>query len=429
LLFKLELLGEGTVDVESLPSYLYRVAYEHGFSVGEIVKGLCRHAIKNDLIDNVGAIPKSFSPGELVRGGNISKTIRRLLEHYTHIDLSASYLWILEKSIGESNGEVCRGFRWCPECFHEMDRLDLDPYFKLIWSMKSVTACPIHRSPFLDECSSCGQSQNTYTRNYPLSKCQSCGEPLWKRKARLCVSDIAYSWENIGVDIVELFRQMSGTDPNSIENNGAYLSLKMLFDYHWEQDVSEYLYRTIGRDRVLALIFKQRNMNLLSARRIAFRLGIPLYDFLIGRAKDVTLTLDHESFCTLPPGYLEVTKKTKRDHRLILKKIKQFVDSCTHPPTLPEVAIAVGVSKGYLEYRHGALVTKLVEKRRVFEAEQRIKNEYLATREALAFLLGEAYVPNTCSKREAFRILRQKTGLSKKLIYLGIDRASNILGI
>lgn len=427
MLFKVDLMGVGTAEVESLPSYLYRVAFEHGFSVGELVHSLKRHSLRNSVFEYPIDLPKSFSPGELIRGGKRSSAIRQLLEHYANIDLTSSYLWILERSIGESNGEVCRGFRWCPECFHEMDRHGVEPYFKLIWSMKAVTACPVHRTPFIEKCSSCGRSQDGFYRHYQISKCQHCGEKLSKRKDRLKASDLSTSWENIGVDVVELIRDMSAANPESTEDEGAYLSLKKLFDYYWDQDLYDYLYQTIGRDHVLALIHKQKSMNLLSARRIAFRLGIPIFDFLIGRAKEVTLTFDHKSFCSLPPGYLEVTKKLKRDHRHQLKKISQFVDSCECPPTISAIADAVGVSKGYLEYRHGALVADFVARRKTFEIDQRIQNEYLATREALGFFLGKAYVPNTGAKREAFRVLREQTDLSKRLIELGIDRASRVL--
>ena len=415
--------------MESLPSYLYRVAFDHGFSVGELVHSLYRHSQRNELHKNLGTIPHSFSPGELIRGGSLTSTIKCLLEHYSSIDLTPSYLWILERAIGESNGEICRGFRWCPECFHDMDRLNIEPYFKLIWSMKSVSACPIHRSPFLETCSNCSRTQNGFYRNYDVSRCQHCGEKLSKRKTRLKIKDLSSSWDDIGVDIIELFKDMSAVDAKSIKNEGAYLSLKSLFDYYWEKDFGEGLYVTLGRDQILSLVHKQKGMSLLTARRIAFRLGIPLFDFLSGRAKDITLTLDHKSFCQLPPGYLQATKKAKRDYCVVLKKIKRFLDGCERPPTVKDVAQAVDVSKGYLEYRHGPLVSTLVEQRKVYENQLRIEKEYLATREALGFFLGEAYAPNTGAKREAFRVLRERTDLSKNFINLGIERASRVLGI
>lgn len=428
MLFPIELCGKGGRDVESLPSYLYRLSQSHGYSAGELLRALCRHSLESGFIKENENVPHHIKPGELMRPGKNMHFVKTLLERYTGQDLSSSYVWILEKSLGVSNGEILNGFRWCPECFHEMTHLGIEVYFKLIWSMKAVSACPIHRTPFQLSCSNCGDDQTSYVRTCPIHLCQTCKEPLYKRKVRLKHNQIARTWDNIGIDIVEVFSRMSEISVIDFPENGAQKSIKDLLDYYWSQDRESEFYGSLNRDELLAYVFKQKTISLKSARRIAFRLGVPLYDFLAGRARDITLSLDGQLFCQLPPGFLEVSKKVKKDHQAIQKKIKRFIKNAPTPPSVQQVAEAAGVSKGYLEYRHSALVNHIVTQRIKYISSIKLEQQYLATREALSFFLGKKYEVDNRSKRSAYRVLRVNTGLPKTALLNGIDRAFDALG-
>lgn len=428
LLFPIELGGIEGRDVESLPSYLYRLSHAHGYSVGEILRALYRHASSNCNIEFNATLSHHIKPSELVRPSKTTSLVKLLLEKYTGQDLSLSYLWILEKSLGVSNGEIAKGFRWCPECLHEMHNLGIEPYFKLIWHVKGVSACPIHRTPFQQRCASCGDDQSTYLRNGPIHLCQSCRKPLYERERRLKISDIADTWENIGVDVVEIFARMSEIPIKEFPENGARISIKCLLDYYWAHDRENEFYGSLDRDELLAYIFNQKQISLKSARRIAFRLGVPLYDFLAGRAKDMTMSLDGQLFCQLPPGFLEVSKKVKKDHQAIQKRIKRFIKSSSVPPSIKQVADAVGVSKGYLEHRHSALLSHLVAERAKYNNALKVEQHHLAIREALSFFLGKKYECDNRSKRSAYRVLRSETNLPKAILLSGIDKAFEALG-
>ena len=402
--------------------------YVHGYSVGEILRALYRHASSSGTVKLNEKLSHHLKPGELVRPSKTTALVKMLLEKYTGQDLSSSYLWILEKSLGVSNGEILKGFRWCPECLHEMHNLGIEPYFKLIWSLKGVSACPIHRTPFQQCCASCGDDQTTYLRIGPMHVCQSCSKPLYERERRLKLSEIAQTWENIGVDVVEIFSRLSEIPIKDFPENGARNSIKSLLDYYWEHDRENEFYGSLGRDELLAYVFNQKQISLKSARRIAFRLGVPLYDFLAGRAKDITLSLDGQLFCQLPPGFLEVSKKVKKDHQAVQKRIKRFIKKSSVPPSIKQVAEEVGVSKGYLEYRHSALLSHLVAERAKYHETLRAEQQYLAIREAFSFFLGKKYECDNRSKRSAYRVLRSETNLPKAILVSGIDKAFEALG-
>lgn len=427
MLLNVPLLGAEKMDVESLPSYLYRTSYHYGFSVGEFCRLMLSHAKHLKKIPADTKLPTYIFPGHLVGQSKPSRCIRDLLELSTGQSLSKSCLWILTKSLGVSNGEFAKNFRWCPECFSEMKRMGSEPYFKLIWSMASVTACPIHRTPYEEFCGACGATQNTYIRNRPADQCQKCFEPLSIRYINLKPEDIAPSWMDIGSDIVEMFTRLGEIPERNFKVGGPYQSLHEVSEIYYKQGRIIEFNKILPHRYIREVMSGQSKLALITARRLAFRLGVSLYDFLSGAAGRVTHSLDAEVFCALAPGYLEARPKMQKDHKSIVKKAKYYIEAQPSPPSLKEIAKALGVSVGYFEYRHPALVSHWVATRKHYEETEKIRRQNLATQEALSFFLGEKYQTENRSKRNAYRTLRDHTSLSKTTIMLGISRAHHSL--
>jgi len=422
-LFPIHLRGFNSADVESLPSYLHRVAFEHGVYVGEILRFIHKHGVSQRLILCDAQLPSYITVAELVRPGRTTEMVRDLLQKFGGQNLSQSTLWILECALGRSCGEVVKGFRWCPECFSEMMSTESVPYFKLIWHMTAITACPIHRTPLSSECDFCGCNQVSYKRLRPLGYCQGCGKSLSQRKKRLRKADICMSWQDIGLDVIRLFSDLSEVEPGSLLAGGAKTSIEDLLDYYWKNGAEAVLYRALSRDEVLAIIHNQTPISLKSARRIAYRLGLSLFDLLSGNAAQTTDVLDHSQFCTFPPGYLDATRKTKRDHRAVLKNVKRLLTVSGAPPSLKALARALGVSVGYLEYRHPVLVRDIVTRHAEHEEHERLKRIYKAQRVAMDFFLAEKYAKEPHSRKQAYRALRAETGLPKFLLKRSIQTA------
>ena len=427
-LLPLKLEGQGSADVEALPSFLYRLSYVHRFSVGEFVRALQRCAVRDGVV-NEDFQTKHFLPRELVRPGKLTNRIRLLLDTYTDQDIGQSYLWILGKTLGVSNGETVKHVRWCPECFDEMRRLGAACYWKLVWFMNSVDCCPTHRISLVSKCNKCGENQDTFVRLRPISYCQNCGSDLVKQINPNSFKGLKPSWKALGIDVVKLLDDCSKADPEDVRQNGAWLSIKEILDYLYEEGREAELYGSMTRDEILALRFRQRPISLLSARRIAYRLGISLFDFLAGNGARVTRTLNGEYFCILPPGFLEATPKTKKDHKAYFRKAKRFLDTCDAPPTVAAVAAHLQVSKGFLEYRYIQLVEKIVLERSEFKTRQKLVLRGRATSEALNFFLGIGYSPVRFSKREANKVIRDRTGIPKSIVEPAVDVAFSALQV
>ena len=422
-LFPIPLIGIGTCDIESLAGYIHRIAYEHGIFVGELLRFVHRHSVDRFSNPDYPKLSDYISVAEIVRINDHSDMILEMFEIMTGQDLRAGTLSWMRGLITRLAGEVYSGFRWCPECFYEMEVMDQPCYFKLIWSIKSVGHCAVHRTPLVSNCSRCNCDQTTYKKNYSLSLCQSCGLLLSKRKNRLRFNDVQPSWVSMGSDITVLFRDMGEGGGEDFYPENIRLSLSKVFDHYWRKENEEEFYRVLSRDKLLAIIYKQTPISFRSARLIAFKLGISLHILLSGNAHNTTAVLDADWFCSLPPGYLESSRRKRNDHSAIIKKVRRIIKKSSSPPSLKELARLAGVSVGYLNYRHPVLVSIVVEAHVEFEKKERQKKLYLAQTKALEYFTAAKYRSAPQSRKQAYRALAEETGLPKFMLKKAIKSA------
>lgn len=425
-LFSISLMGRGTADVESLPSYLHRCAIGHGCDVGQLMKTVDR-VIPSSQLCISDSKPRYIKPHELLRSGKLTDIFIDSFFKATGERLESSVLWILRTVLGVSAEETVKGFRWCPECLSECEGLGIPAYFKLIWHLSSVKACHIHRTPLVQACEFCGSDQTSYKKKDDIGACQECEISLSKRKIPISENELTASWEDLGNDVIELLKDLAFTGVETLPEDGPYKSINDLLDYYWKIDREDVFYSALTRDEMIALSCGEKKISLLTARRVAFRLGVPLYAFLAGEASQTPGVLDHGMFCTLPEGYLDVKHKARKDHIEILTKINNIVTTGEVPLTVKSVCKQVGISTGYLAYRYPVLYKDIVIKRKAYDEELRLKIIYRAQAAALDYFINEEYSTAPKSRNQAYKCLRRETGLPKWELMKAIETAYRAL--
>jgi len=177
----LEPLGIGTSEVESLPSYICRLATLHNLTVTTFLKVLrswweklpdTAPLTKNPLCQRGGGVFCGVGVG-VQRYVNAIKMATGVsnLERTTFIALSKA---ISKQSIGLSS----RSRRWCPSCFFEHNASGSVCYDRLLWSMVAVIRCPLHKVALVSRCQSCGTLQEFYHRSGGLGLCWKCSQGL-----------------------------------------------------------------------------------------------------------------------------------------------------------------------------------------------------------------------------------------------------------
>lgn len=425
-LFPIEVCGSGTAEVESLPSYIHRIAHSHGVYVGELLRFADRQVRKDSTYrGRLEKIPTYIQNHEILRSNKLSHYLVDVFEHLTRQPLSGTYASVLNRAFTRSSYEILKGFRWCPECIGEMTALGEEPYFKLIWQFQAIKSCPIHRGQFMQECGFCGCTQTSYKKARNLALCQQCGKSLAFRKQKICVNGLLPSWEELGQDILELIKDIQKYGENTLPENGIGKSVSELFDCYWQQDKEDKFYELLGRDKLLSVIHCGRSLCLNDARKLSFRLGISIYDLISGNAVKTTPLLDAGDYCPFPESFRNPVHREVRNHKSILQELKKLSASGKErtPLSLKATARKLNVSVGYLEYRFPTQVREITARYQHFKQVEHLKKIYLAQRRSLEYFLSESQGCAPKSRKQAYRFLKEETGLPKWVLKKAIETA------
>jgi transcriptional regulator with XRE-family HTH domain len=149
-LYSLPPIGVGTPQVESLTSYVMRLAEAHAVSPGTLI----RQEILSGLAD--GPKRPYFTALHSLNGMGLSfEQWVSLLEKLTvRSDLNVLTLlpW---KSVFASAGILRRQRAWCIDCYQEYREHGQTAYDSLLWTIGPITVCPQHETFLQKYCPHC----------------------------------------------------------------------------------------------------------------------------------------------------------------------------------------------------------------------------------------------------------------------------------
>ena len=157
-LYSLPPMGVGSALVESLTSYVMRLAEAHAVFPGTLVR--------QEVFPNLPVIPKQLSRASLHSLNGLGPCFARwvkILEGLTARDDLRALTLLPWRGILASDGVLRRYRTWCPRCYEER-RIDGPVvYDSLLWTVAPVTACQRHEIALNECCPHCEK------RSFPLS--------------------------------------------------------------------------------------------------------------------------------------------------------------------------------------------------------------------------------------------------------------------
>jgi TniQ len=175
--YPLEPCGVGGPLVESLSSYIVRLAEAHAVSVGDFVLRELSQVVFPGLSRAEGCQPPARI-GNLINGfgqcarscvqGLRTLTLRGDLHHMTLLpfhDFLAPLLLFR------------RTRAWCPACYDSMSASNSVVYEPLLWSLRFAETCPIHRQRLAVNCPNCRSTLTPLAAFSAPGHCHKCG--LW----------------------------------------------------------------------------------------------------------------------------------------------------------------------------------------------------------------------------------------------------------
>jgi len=168
VLYPLAPVGVGTPFVESLTSYLKRLAQAHHLKVVDLVT-FCGTQGATDILPST--LQKlSRIDGMTENGANWSALLRDLTCQDNMACLSMNYWRLLLNPYRLLR--QCHA--WCPLCFTDALQDQTPLYEPLAWRLQSVEVCIRHGHPLVEQCPACGKSFTTLSNWAVVGCCPKC---------------------------------------------------------------------------------------------------------------------------------------------------------------------------------------------------------------------------------------------------------------
>jgi|GEM_PF-3221588 len=274
-LISLEPFGKKTNQVESLWSYLHRVADAHSVRFFDLfVKVFAEHAIQ--LFGRTYANYWNGRSKYLIvsmNGAGVGQRVALLANKLTgRTDL----LELTLADIGNIAGLTIRSRgsqAWCPLCFAE----DEVPYARLAWSIDGVTHCARHRVRLESQCPSCDYRSQTFSSRSDVFRCVGCGVNKDVQKEAALGEDEFGLWLSCQIVTLmdyahdgRLVRDSFDTFAHNIRCVGAHPEVGSI------TRLGDRL--GCGRNTALTWIARKRAITMMQAGKLAWAAGVPLCD-------------------------------------------------------------------------------------------------------------------------------------------------------
>lgn len=418
-LFDVPVRGEGTCEVEAFWSYVSRLAEIHTVSVHKLLE-YSYDCYRRSHFVSPSHDKTRFRTGvglaTLVRPNETANRAVKIIEHVTRKSALRATTFLSLRVLSRCQKGFAEKAKWCPLCMLESEEKGDQGYFKLLWSFKDMTHCQNHYVPLVEKCEVCGGYQDSYQMRRECVYCQECGASLGRQYRSNAPID---SWSFQCNDLVGLVETIAKDPDLWFPEYGIRQSMARLYEYYVDDEhpVREGIFY-ISHGNPAKILSGRRQISLLTARRLAVVTGVNIVDLLGGSNFELPLDLNDKWKCAMPRQILIQERRRILMKESVLKEIESYLTRCSifRPPSLGQVARAVRVSVGYIQYNHKALANSITMAHTLWREKQAEYKRLLARSEAELFLQGLKYDSPIRSKKMALKLIRERTGLPKNVL-------------
>ena len=197
-LYNIKPMNIGTPFIESLTSYINRLAYLHCIKTGTLIKEIITPSLNKDYLC---AIAKRGGNGFYqcshgINGiGSQAEDFAKIMGELTGVDLINS-TFLFWSDVLPTRGLIRKYKAWCPVCYEESKNNNQVPFDKLIWGLQESTICSIHNVSLEIMCDNCKKEQFYLYRNSFPGCCCYCGSWLGKTDGKRNIDTPNFSDEH-----------------------------------------------------------------------------------------------------------------------------------------------------------------------------------------------------------------------------------------
>ncbi|WP_162987464.1 TniQ family protein [Metabacillus litoralis] len=405
-LYNLPPIGIDSVNIESLRSYIGRIAQAHSWKTSDFINDILITEIKNiHYKDN----PEIFygRAGSINGFGDFTEECIKSLESLTMCN-NLSYLTLKKcKDIFHHPNIFHRYLRWCSSCLEEFRERKIEIYEPLLWSISIVEYCPNHRKPLNSICPGCGKRPVSFSRKYSPGYCTRCEQWLGSDSEddkKLCVTEMDSEWKLFVAEQMGELMKLNSSDKLPLEKNGLFNLIHLIIKITSGGNVSRFA-SLINRDRKRVTEWKLRRglPNVESLIAICRLLEINLQELLLGNVNKTTLNKEYNHLLNLniPPGQVQKKRSDQVNDSLEIELEKIYLNEYP-PPSLAELQRRFNYYN--MERRFPELSKKIAAKNTKYRREQQKLREELICKEVREIImhlhnLGEVISENNIKRR------------------------------
>lgn len=372
-LYSLRPIGVGTPYVESLTSYVCRLALEHCLTPGILVANLIAPILNKHWMKAVhGYVLHNVSVPINGSGITAADWVVALETLTQRNDLSYLTMVLWQEVIGKKN-LLRRSRAWCSNCLSMQQESGEAIHELLLWCLSEVTVCQIHNSTLEFRCPNCYQILPTITASCKPGYCSKCFS--WLGKSNLGKYESATEhekWRAVAVgELLEAATQFT----NKPNRSNIRESMRTLYNRLGLSKQTFAARSNIALRAAYDWLDGKFVPILGSIARLCETYNISIVSFIRG---EINVTLEKSKTnveaVAVSESHLPVAKnKTPRRSKMEIHELLTAALSEDPPASASELSRRIGYNKSSFFWNHKELYGKIVSRYR--EYKKRMKTD------------------------------------------------------
>lgn len=380
-LYSLEPIGIGTSSVESLTSFLMRIAKAHSLKVNTIFTREISNYFEQEYLhkhSRKGLSTLFNRAAALNSDGVLASLLSQSLEYLTLKDNLSSLTLLPAKNVFSPRKLFRQHQAWCPNCYEEWNVANKPIYQPFLWNFESVKFCPRHLRPLKYKCPNCNHSIPWLTGQSQVGFCSRCNYWLGSLSCdqesinELDLSEYIWTSHNIG-ELLSLISSRS----SSFQKDDIQKAVNLMIALISEGNVAAFA-RILNLPKNTVWMWSKGKSvpELRAILMMCYSLGISLVDFL---------ALDKQAFQAIQVNSLKLSKNTRQkratprkfNHHEIEDYLTEILSSSNTPLTIREIARVLKIDRRTLYHHFPSLCKAISVKHRLYQkslTEERIQN-------------------------------------------------------
>jgi TniQ len=375
-LYPLEPLGVGTGEVESLSSYVLRLTAEHCLPLAALFDEMVAPLVREARLLSTTDYPEFVLVNAARPINGMGVTATTCVQALESLTLRTDLRWLTAmtwQGIFTTQYWLRPVRAWCAACFESQRREDRIIFEPLLWTLRVVTVCPIHKRALVTVCPHCRCESLPMTRHSRPGHCAKCmcwlgsmdtaEQPVGESMAR------DWDWR---LWAAEAAGELFAAPPGMIARPERATLIEMIarcVDHFTEGCICAFAYHFSLNESLLLRCLKRHSLpGLETVLRISYLSGLSPLDFVNGTAVFPDPATRQDMFVCPPNQHPPNKYRRYGQERLILQEALNE----TPPPSPAEVTNRLRYCRtSMLRRAHPELCQQIEGRYTAFRQEQR----------------------------------------------------------